>query len=104
MFRCRGCVGSAATRPSGTLARFRSMRVGATVSSGSREVVAQQAHQLRRIAGNLVQASSVSGWGGPSQRECARQVTGLEGDLRDVARALGVAGEYAGIHSVMARL
>jgi hypothetical protein len=104
MFRCLGCVGSAATRPSGTLARFRSMRVGATVSSGSREVVAEQAHQLRRIAGNLVQASSVTGWGGPTQRECARQVTGLEGDLRDVARALGVAGEYAGIHSVMARL
>ena len=104
MFRCLSCLVSTATRPSGTLARFSSMRVGATVSSESREVVAHQAQLLRRIAGDLFQASSVSPWGGPAQRECARQVTGLEDDLRDVATALAEAGEYAGIHSVMARL
>ena len=66
--------------------------------------MANQAQQLRRIAGFLESAGSSVHWGGPAERECRRHVQGLETDLRDVARALGVAGEYAGIRSVMARL
>ena len=66
--------------------------------------MANQAQQLRRIASFLESARQPGHWGGPAERECGRHVQGLETDLRDVARALGVAGEYAGIRSVMARL
>jgi len=104
MFRRLGC-GRSPVAERGTHWRgFHRRHSGVKVSSTSREVVANQAHQLRRIAGFLESASQPGHWGGPAERECARHVNGLITDLRDVARALGVAGEYAGIHSVMARL
>jgi hypothetical protein len=83
---------------------FHRRRSGVKVSAASREVVANQAHQLRHIAGFLGPTTLLGYWAGPAQRECARHVQGLEADLRDVARALGVAADYAGVHSVMARL
>lgn len=83
---------------------FQRCRSGVRVSSASREVVAHQAHQLRRIAGLLEAASSGGDWGGPAERECSRHIRGLEADLRGAARSLVMAAEYAGIHSVMARL
>jgi hypothetical protein len=104
MFRWLGC-GQPPGAGRGTHWRgFHRRDSGVKVSSVSREVVGDQAQQLRRIAGFLESGSASGHWGGPAERECARHVHGLITDLRDVARALGIAGEYAGIHSVMARL
>lgn len=66
-----------------------------------REVIHQQSAQLRQIAQRLALHGSGTMWRGPVQRECEGQLRGLESDLNDVARALGVAADYAGVHSVM---
>ena len=104
MFYGLACRDSMAWASTSHWRGFHRRRSGVKVSTGSREAVAQQAHQLRRIAGFLAESSAPAHWRGPAERESSRQIQGLEEDLRDVARALAGAAEYAGIHSVMARL
>lgn len=104
MFREVGCAKQRITGGGTHWRGFHRRRSGVKVSSASRQVVADQADQVRRIAGFLEAAAAPGNWGGPAQRECARHIDGLESDLRDVARALGGTAWYAGNHSVMARL
>lgn len=65
-----------------------------------RWVVSTHADDLRALAQHLGNHGVGDRWEGPARRHCEIQLSGLEEELRAVARRLDVASQYAGVHSV----